>query len=267
MGHDGGWRRAMGASVTVDGGCTNNKMAAGGAPPPPSHSRGMRRDASLARGRKGCFAKGENAARVPCQFFPNVWPFEILAEPRCKASRSPPIPSPWGPPALRRPRRIQQLLKTTRISSLNIFGLCASKWDTSTSLALRIFVARRTSGSLLAEESLFAGTWIKTMREAVDDRYRYTRKTAHQRRGGGWRIILSDHPEFSLPRYRIWNVSIFSRYCISYLKLPWYISISTKHCRNWDARPCRLTRRFVQLAEPSPMTKIRHVSPISIANN
>lgn len=46
--------------------------------PPLGSAGGVRRDASLARGRKGCFAKGENA-RVPCQFFPNVWPFEILA--------------------------------------------------------------------------------------------------------------------------------------------------------------------------------------------
>jgi len=66
MGHDGGWRRAMSASVTADGGCTNNKMAAGGVSltPSPLTLPGMRRDASLACGRKGCFAKGENAART-----------------------------------------------------------------------------------------------------------------------------------------------------------------------------------------------------------
>lgn len=36
MGRDRGWRRATGASVTAEGGCTNNKMAAGGAPSAPS---------------------------------------------------------------------------------------------------------------------------------------------------------------------------------------------------------------------------------------
>jgi len=85
---DGSWRRAMGASMTAVAQTTRW-------PPtgflrrssPPRSVQGMRRDASLARGRKGCFARGENA-RVPCQFFPNVWPFEILAEPRCKANRS-----------------------------------------------------------------------------------------------------------------------------------------------------------------------------------
>lgn len=136
MGRDGGWRRATGASVTAEGGCTNNKMAAGGAPsapPPPSprFCQGVRRDASLARGRKGCFAKGENA-RVPCQFFPNVWPFEILAGPSRAVLQSQPSPYFYisRPRSSRSPSipltilRIPRLLKTTNISKpANIFGL------------------------------------------------------------------------------------------------------------------------------------------------
>lgn len=119
---------ATGASVTAEGGCTNNKMAAGGAPSAPSPSggfcQGVRRDASLARGRKGCFAKGENA-RVPCQFFPNVWPFEILAGPGrcCKANHHPsylPTPIPLVPLAI---LRIPRLLKTTNIQPAKIFRI------------------------------------------------------------------------------------------------------------------------------------------------
>lgn len=89
-----GWRRAMGASVTADGGCTNNKMAAGGAPPaPPSLCQRMRRDASLARGRKGCFAKGKNAARTlsilsKCLAVWNIGRAASLSQPVPPISRS-----------------------------------------------------------------------------------------------------------------------------------------------------------------------------------
>lgn len=64
--------------------------------------------------------KERTPPRVPCQFFPNVWPFEILAR---AALQSQPLLLPLGPqfyPPLAI-LRIPQLLKTTRISNLNIF--------------------------------------------------------------------------------------------------------------------------------------------------
>lgn len=68
----------------------------------------------------------ERTARVPCQFFPNVWPFEILARPHCKANHSssffypPPSPTPISllslAPCLRRLREFHaDCQKTTNI--------------------------------------------------------------------------------------------------------------------------------------------------------
>lgn len=130
MGHDGGWRRgAMGASVTADGGCTNNKMAAGVVPPasPSGTARGCAATPAWPVDERVVLRK-ERTPRVPCQFFSNVWPFEILAEPHCKANRSsrPYLPSPFYLLSSFRRRisgdilRTPQLLKTTRISNPNI---------------------------------------------------------------------------------------------------------------------------------------------------
>lgn len=93
MGRDGEWRRAAGASVTADGGCTNNKMAAGGVPPalpPPSHPplAGVAPRRQLGPWTKGLFCERRERARVPCQFFLNVWQLEILAGPPRKANHN-----------------------------------------------------------------------------------------------------------------------------------------------------------------------------------
>jgi len=113
----------MGASVTADGGCTNNKMAADGLlRRPPRSTRGCAATPAWPADERVVLRK-ERTPRVPCQFFPNVWPFEILAEPRCKANRSSYHPAPvpvFLSSSFHRisdnPADFPHLLKTTRIS-------------------------------------------------------------------------------------------------------------------------------------------------------
>lgn len=163
MGHDGGWRPATGASVTAEGGCTNNKMAAGGAPSAPSRPLLSVLPGGAPRRQPGPRTKG-----LFCERRERARSLSILSEclavwnigragPCYKANHHPsylPTSIPLSPALPQRTLgdllRIPRLLKTRNIQPAEIFRTttCIAKWNIQNTISsashwILVFVAQR----------------------------------------------------------------------------------------------------------------------------